>query len=65
MGNVNCAGNLVYGDKNDVIEEVKDCIRIGSPGGGYILSSSNSIHSGVKPENYVAMIEAVKQYGSY
>jgi len=33
--------------------------------GGYILSSSNSIHSAVKPENYIAMLETLKQYGTY
>ncbi len=27
--------------------------------------SSNSIYSGVKPENYVAMLEAIKEYGEY
>jgi hypothetical protein len=27
--------------------------------------SSNSIHSGVKAENYLAMIETVKKYGVY
>jgi uroporphyrinogen decarboxylase len=34
-------------------------------GGGYILSSSNSIHSAVKPENYLAMVDTVKKYGVY
>jgi uroporphyrinogen decarboxylase len=65
MGNVNCAGNLVYGEESDVIEEVKNCIEIGSPGGGYILSSSNSIHSSVKPNNYIALMDTVKKYGKY
>lgn len=65
MGNVNCAGNLVHGNKEDVIDEVKRCIDIAAPGGGYILSSSNSILNSVKPENYVAMVEAVKDYGVY
>ena len=27
--------------------------------------SSNSVHSGVKPENYLAMVETVKKYGEY
>jgi len=37
----------------------------GMPGGGYILSSSNSIHSGVKPENYAAMMRTVREFGAY
>ena len=34
-------------------------------GGGLILSSSNTIHRGVKPENFVAMVEAARKYGKY
>ena len=65
MGNVNCAGNLVFGKEEDVIEEVQSCIDIAAPGGSYILASSNSITLDVKPENYMAMIETVKKYGEY
>ncbi len=65
MGNVNCAGNLVHGTRGDVVDEVKRCIDTAGPGGGYILSSSNSIPNSVKPENYTAMVEAVKEYGVY
>ena len=65
MGNVNCAGNLVYGTEEDVVNEVKRCIEVAAPGGGYILSSSNIIPNSVKPKNYLAMVAAVKQYGVY
>lgn len=65
MGNVDCAGNLVFGSKENVINEVKRCLDIASPHGGYILASSNSITGDVKPENYKAMIETVKEYGEY
>ena len=34
-------------------------------GGGYILSSSNSIHSSCKPENVVAMVRACKEFDAY
>jgi len=27
--------------------------------------SSNSIHSVVKPENYLAMVEAIQEFGQY
>ncbi|MCX5642363.1 MAG: hypothetical protein NTY10_03930 [Candidatus Omnitrophica bacterium] len=40
-------------------------IRKYSPGGRHILSSSNTVTSGVKPENLRAMIETAKKYGSY
>jgi len=65
MGNVNCAGNLVYGYPEDIVQEVKECIRVAGPGGGYILSSSNSIPNSVKAENYITMVESVHKFGIY
>jgi uroporphyrinogen decarboxylase len=44
---------------------VKETMRQAAPGGGYIISSSNSIHPGCKPENYLAMVEAARTYGRY
>jgi uroporphyrinogen decarboxylase len=34
-------------------------------GGGYVLTSSNSVQLGVPPENYLAMLEALRDYGRY
>jgi hypothetical protein len=39
--------------------------RKGMPSGGFILSSGNSIHSSVKPENYLAMLETWRKYRDY
>jgi len=64
VGNIDCQELLPYGSIDEVEKAVKETIEIASPGGGYIISSSNSIHPGVKPENYIAMIEAVHKYGS-
>ncbi len=44
---------------------VKSCIRDAGKGGGYVCSSSNSIHSGVDPDLYKVMIEAIHHYGRY
>jgi uroporphyrinogen decarboxylase len=65
MGNVNCAGSLVNGSAEEVAREVKKCIDLAAPGGGYICSSSNSIPRGVKSENYRIMVETIKEYGIY
>ncbi len=43
----------------------KETIEIAAKGGGYVISSSNTIHPGVKPENYIAMVNAAKKYGVY
>lgn len=64
-GNVDCAELLVNGSEEDVVQAVKACIRTAGPGGGYACSSSNSIHSGVRPELYVAMLRAIREYGTY
>jgi uroporphyrinogen decarboxylase len=64
-GNVDCSHTLTFGSVEETIEEAKKCIKIAAPGGGYIFSSSNSIHSSVKPENYLAMLDTLKQYGTY
>jgi len=65
LGNVSCAFVLVTGTVEEVRQETKECIRKAAKGGGYICTSSNSIHSGVKPENYVAMVKAIREYGKY
>ena len=65
MGNVSCAYSLVSGSADEVIDETKDVMRKAGKGGGLICMSSNSIHSGVKPENYVAMLETIKKSGRY
>jgi uroporphyrinogen decarboxylase len=64
-GNVDCAQTLTFKSVAETVAETKACLRIAAPGGGYILSSSNSIHSAVKPENYVAMLDTLQQYGTY
>jgi hypothetical protein len=64
-GNVNCATTLVSGTPEQVITETRAVIRHGAPGGGFVLSSSNSIHAEVKPALYAAMLEAAREYGTY
>jgi len=65
VGDIDCGELLSRGTAVDVERAVRDCIVAASPGGGHMLSSSNSIHSSVKPENYSAMVEAGKRYGRY
>ena len=64
-GNVDCSTTLSFKTEKETIEETRECLNIAMPGGGYILSSSNSIHSAVKPENYLAMLDALKKFGRY
>lgn len=65
LGNIDCRHLLVFGTEEEVEQNVKETIEIAAPGGGYIISSSNSIHPGCKPENYIAMVNATHKYGRY
>ena len=65
MGNIDCGELLCSGSEAEVEAAVIQAIADAAPGGGYVLCSSNSIHPGVKAENFVAMVRAAKEYGSY
>jgi uroporphyrinogen decarboxylase len=56
LGNVD-VDLLCRGNAADVRAETRRLLDALSSGGGYILSSGNSITSAVKPENFLAMIE--------
>ncbi len=64
MGNV-AVDNLCTRTPQDIIEETKNCIRVAAPGGGFILSSSNSWYASAKIENCQAMIDTGRRYGRY
>ncbi len=64
-GNVDCGALMSNGTPDEVEEAVKQCLRDGAPGGGYILHTSNSIVSDCKPENYKRMLDIGKKYGAY
>jgi len=65
IGNVDCTEILTHAPVEDVVDAVKETIAKASVGGGHILASSNSIHPGVRPENYKAMVDAARKYGVY
>jgi len=64
-GGIDCGEVLSDWTPEQVQAEVRRRLEELMPGGGYILCSSNSIHSRVRPENYRAMIDALHQYGRY
>jgi uroporphyrinogen decarboxylase len=65
VGNVDSSVTLPYGSREDVEREVRECIRVAGPGGGYILASDHSLHDGIPVGNIQAMIEAGRKWGSY
>jgi uroporphyrinogen decarboxylase len=65
IGNIDTGMVLSESAPGNVEEEVRRTILAAAPGGGYMISSANSIHARVKPENYRAMLEAAHRYGNY
>jgi len=65
IGNIDCGYLLSQAPAEEVRRVTRRTIQIAGPGGGYMLSSSNSIHSSVKPENLMAMVETLREYGEY
>ena len=64
LGNVDL-NILGMGTPGDVEDEVRELIRDVGPGGGYIVTSGNSLAGYLRPENVLALSEAVQQYGRY
>jgi len=56
---------LPYGTPGKIKSEVKRRIDDLAPGGGFIFSAVHNIQDGVPPENIMAMLEALEEYGRY
>ncbi len=56
---------LINGTPEDVGCEVEYCLKYGAPGGGFVLTTSNSVQVGTKYENYIAMMRMARERGTY
>ena len=65
VGNVDCGPLLCWGTTREVKRTVRQCLKDGARNGAFMLSSSNSITSGVNPANYRAMRDALRELGTY
>jgi hypothetical protein len=65
IGNIDCGYLLSQAPTEKVRRVTQDTIRVAAPGGGFCLSNSNSIHSSVKAENFMAMIETWRECPAY
>ncbi|MBE6884512.1 MAG: hypothetical protein E7487_07895 [Ruminococcaceae bacterium] len=62
VGNIDIDYTLANGTLEEVEQEVKERIALLGPGGGYIISDSNSIPDSCKAENMIAFGKAVEKY---
>jgi uroporphyrinogen decarboxylase len=64
-GGIDTGDPLSRWSVEELVTEVRRRIDELAPGGGWMIASSNTIHSSVKPENYQAMVMAARTYGNY
>ena len=60
-GNLDCGNTLSFGSTDDVRTHVTDCLEAGL-GGGHILCASNAITASVPLPNYVALVNAYRDF---
>ncbi len=60
MGGINCYEPLCTFTLDEIEAETKRVLDLVGTGGRYVIASSNSVHSDVKPENYMKMQEVRK-----
>ena len=56
---------LPFGTPEEVRQEVRRVIEVLGQGGGYMAASVHTIVDEVPPENILAMVDAVSEFGSY
>ena len=59
------ADTLINGSQDEVAEVVRTCLRHAAPGGGYVLTTSNSVQAGTQYENYKTMLRVAREEGVY
>jgi hypothetical protein len=64
-GNLDPVHCLLEGDAKRVRRDAEERIRVGAPGGGYILSSACSVPPAAPPENLELLVEVAETYGRY
>jgi hypothetical protein len=62
LGNLDCGNTLSFGAAKEIRQAVMDCLEAGRGGGGHILTASNAITDSVPLENYLAAVNAYRDY---
>jgi len=64
-GGVDTQKVLPSGSTREVIDDVKKNIEALAPGGGFVFNTVHNIQAEVPPENIMAMIETLRNFGEY
>lgn len=65
IGNIDLHYTLTLGTPGQVEDEVRRRIEVIGQGGGYMISSANSLTSYCKVENVWAMVQAIRRHAPY
>jgi hypothetical protein len=61
-GNLDCGTTLSVGTPADIRQHTLDCLEAGLGNGGHILCASNAIIASVSVPNYLAVVQAYREY---
>ena len=64
-GGIDTRRILPFGSVEEVREEVRRVIQILGPGGGCMVAAVHTVMDDVPPENVLAMVDAVEEFGHY
>jgi hypothetical protein len=62
---VNAYWDVMHGSKEHVREAVRAAISAGAPGGGYVLSTADSVYEPCPLGNVMEFFLAGREYGRY
>ena len=65
IGNVDLDYVLTRGTVAETEADVRSRLALAGPGGGYLISSANSLTNYCKAENVLAMARAIAAHGQY
>jgi len=64
-GGIDTQRVLPFGTEQEIRDSVKRTLDIMAPGGGFVFNTVHTIQPEVPPQNIVAMIETLNEYGKY
>lgn len=62
VGNIDCGNLLSFASEDKISQAVVSCLEAGLGNGGHIFTASNAISESVPLENYVAMVNAYRDF---
>jgi uroporphyrinogen decarboxylase len=64
-GGINTQKTLPTGSRHEIKDEVKRTIDVFAPGGGFVFATIHNVQADVPPENFMAVWEALMEFGPH